>query len=148
MVIETVDRVRARNFTLLFEQFKAARRLVNPGEPERGMLTRFSEHLGMNRIYLSNIKSGAKVIGVMTARNMEAKMGMPEGWMDTDHSRDESLMTDDDMAFQDSVMAVYRQAPEASRALLLRAFQALLTGKPIQEALTDSSTAAQKHAKA
>jgi hypothetical protein len=112
------------------------------------MLKRFAEHLEMSPVYLSNIKSGAKVIGVMTARKVEEKMGVPEGWMDTDHSRDESLMTDDDLAFQDSVMAVYRQAPEASRALLLRAFQALLTGKPVDEAVADSSTHAKKHAKA
>lgn len=147
MVIEKVDSVRARNFKLLFEQFKEERRRKWPDEPERGMLTRFADHLELNKVYLSNINSGNKIIGVKTARHVEHKMNVPEGWLDTDHSRDASLMSDDDVAFQDSVMAIYRQAPEASRALLLRAFQALITGKPIDEALSDHATPSKKHPK-
>jgi plasmid maintenance system antidote protein VapI len=147
MVIEKVDRVRARNFQFLFEQFKEDRRRKWPDEPDRGMLTRFAEHLELNKVYLSNINSGNKVIGVKTARHIEKMMNVPEGWLDTDHSRDAALMSDDDVAFQDSVMAIYRQAPEASRAVLLRAFQALVTGKPIDEALADHSNGTKKHPK-
>lgn len=147
MVIEKVDKVRARNFLFLFEQFKEERRRMWPDEPDRGMLKRFAERLELNNVYLSNLKSGAKVLGVKTARHIESKMGLPEGWMDTDHSRDEATMSDDDMAFQDSVMAVYRQAPEASRALLLRMFQALVTGKPLEDVVAEHKTATQKNKK-
>lgn len=147
MVIEKVDKVRARNFQFLFEQFKEERRKVRADEPDRGMLKRFAEHLELNNVYLSNINSGNKVIGVKTARHIEKKMNVPEGWLDTDHTRDESLMSDDDVAFQDSVMAIYRQAPEASRALLLRAFQALIHGKPIDEALAEPTTTTKRSTK-
>lgn len=147
MVIEKVDRVRARNFLFLFEQFKEERRRMWPDEPDRGMLKRFAERLELNNVYLSNLKSGAKIMGVKTARHIETHMGLPEGWMDTDHSRDEATMNDDDLAFQDSVMAVYRQAPEASRALLLRMFQALVTGKSFEEVLAEHKTTASKSKK-
>jgi hypothetical protein len=60
--------------------------------------------------------------------------------MDTDHSNNEAEMSDDDLAFRDSVMAMYRQAPEASRAAVLRVLQALVLGKPIEDVLpTDKS---------
>lgn len=147
MVIEKVDAVRQRNFHILFEQYKADLRKSLPGQPDRGMLKKFAEHLDINSVYMSNINKGHKVIGVKTARQIEEKMGLPEGWLDTDHSRTASEMPTDDAAFLDSVMAVYRQAPEASRALLLRAFQALITGKPLGDALHDELAAHDKTAK-
>lgn len=147
MVSEKVDTVRLRNFLILFEQFKQMRWEKWPDEPERGMLRRFAEHLELNHTWLSNVKSGSKILGVKNARHIERKMGVSEGWLDTDHSRDESMSSDDDKAFRDSVMAIYRQAPEASRALLLRAFQALLAGKPIDESLVASEHGSTKRKK-
>lgn len=119
----------------------------HPEEKERGMLARFAAHLGMSKIYLSNISAEHKVIGGRTARAIERELKLSEGWMDVDHSRDEWEMSGDDQAFQESVMAVYRQAPEAARALLLRSFQALLTGKPLEEALVEASIDAKKRTK-
>jgi len=135
MAIETIDAVRARNFHLLFEQFKEGVRRDDPTAPDRGMLRRFAAHLEMNPVYLSNLNTGSKTIGLRTAREIEARLKLPEGWMDT-----EAEMSDDDLAFRDSVMAMYRQAPEASRAAVLRVLQALVLGKPIEDVLsTDKS---------
>jgi hypothetical protein len=140
MAIETIDAVRARNFHLLFEQFKEGVRRDDPTAPDRGMLRRFAAHLEMNPVYLSNLNTGSKTIGLRTAREIEARLKLPEGWMDTDHTNNEAEMSDDDLAFRDSVMAMYRQAPEASRAAVLRVLQALVLGKPIEDVVsTDKS---------
>lgn len=130
-----VDKVRLRNFMFLFKQFSEDRKRKWPDEPDRGMLKRFAEHLELNPIYLSNVKTGSKKIGVKTARQIEARMNQKPGWLDTDHSHTVPKMDEDEAAFVNSVVSAYRQCPEESRALMLRAFQALATGFLVSEAL-------------
>jgi transcriptional regulator with XRE-family HTH domain len=133
MAVEKVEQVRSRNFQLLFAQFKEAIRQQWPDEPDRGMLKRFAERLGMNKIYLSQINNDRKIIGTETRDKIEAALKLPAGWMDTDHSQEALLETDDARAFQEAVMALYSQAPEASKSALLKVFSALMAGKPLED---------------
>jgi plasmid maintenance system antidote protein VapI len=133
MTIETVEQVRQRNFQWLFQQFKDEVRRSWPDEPDRGMLKKFAQRLDMNPIYLSQINNDRKVIGTTTANNMEKALGLPDGWMDVDHSKEARAADDDAMAFQESVMALYTQAPEATKSALIKVFGALVTGKPLEE---------------
>jgi plasmid maintenance system antidote protein VapI len=97
------------------------------------MLKKFAQRLDMNPIYLSQINNDRKVIGTTTANNMEKALGLPDGWMDVDHSKEARAADDDAMAFQESVMALYTQAPEATKSALIKVFGALVTGKPLEE---------------
>jgi len=133
MTVEKVEQVRSRNFQFLFEQFKNEIRESWPTEPDRGMLKRFAERLGLNRIYLSQINNDSKVIGRVTAHNIEKALKLPEGWMDTDHTQEALAGSDDAKEFQEAVMALYAQAPEASKSALLKIFSSLVAGKPIED---------------
>lgn len=135
MTIETIEQIRSRNFLWLFEQFKEETRRADPKAPERGMLRRFAERLDMSPIYLSQIKAGPerKVIGTAIANKIESKLGLPDGWIDTDHSKDVMAGDADAQAFQESVMALYAQAPEATKLALIKVFGALVTGKPLED---------------
>jgi transcriptional regulator with XRE-family HTH domain len=135
MTVEKVEDVRLRNFLFLFESFKQEIWKDWPNEPERGMLTRFADRLGINKIYLSQVKNGRKVIGTVTRNNIEQAMGLPEGWMDTDHTQEVIDADDDAKAFADAAMAIYMQAPEAARAAMFRVMGALATNKPIESLL-------------
>lgn len=133
MAIETVEQIRARNFQWLFQQFKDEIRRSWPDEPDRGMLRRFAQRLGRNAVYISNLNNNRKPIGTVTANNFERALGLPDGWMDVDHSREAMAADDDAQAFQDAVMALYSQAPEATKSALIKVFGALVVGKPLEE---------------
>jgi transcriptional regulator with XRE-family HTH domain len=133
MAVEKVEQVRSRNFQLLFAQYKEAIRREWPDEPDRGMLKRFAERLGLSKIYLSQINNDRKIIGTETRDKIEKALKLPPGWMDTDHSQEALLETDDARAFQEAVMALYQQSPEASKSALLKVFSALMAGKPLED---------------
>lgn len=133
MAVEKIEQVRSRNFQLIFRQFKESVWQQWPDEPERGMLKRFASHLGLNKTYVSQINNDRKIIGTETRDKIEAAMKLPAGWMDTDHTQDALLESDDARAFQDAVMALYSQAPEASKSALLKVFSALMAGKPLED---------------
>jgi plasmid maintenance system antidote protein VapI len=133
MTIEPVEQVRFRNFQWLFQQFKDEVRRSWPNEPDRGMLKKFAQRLGKNPIYLSQLNNNRKVIGTETANDIETALGLPDGWMDVDHSKEAIAADDDARAFQESVMALYTQAPEATKSALIKVFGALVTGKPLEE---------------
>lgn len=137
MATQTIYDIRLRNLLVLFDQFKQGVWMDDPTAPERGMLRRFSERAGISSpIFASNLTNGSKRMGNEVARKIEEAMGLEMGWMDQDHTNDASEMSEDDLAFRDSVMAMYRQAPEASRAAVLRVLQALVLGKPIEEVVS------------
>ena len=151
MTVETVERIRQRNFLWLFEQFKEETRKQWPDQAEYGMLRLFAERLGMSQIYVSQIKNGGpkeeggngRVIGTKLAHKIEGALGLPEGWMDTKHQEtapkrsaalpipqegeDEGL----DVVL-DIVRGLYEQSPDATRAALLQVMRGIVTGKPLK----------------
>jgi hypothetical protein len=97
------------------------------------MLKAFSERLGMNRVYVSQVNNHRKVIGTETADKIENVLKLGKGWMDTDHTVEALADNDDARAFNEAVMALYAQAPEASKSALLKIFSALVAGKPLDK---------------
>jgi hypothetical protein len=132
MSIETVDQVRRRNLKFLLEQFKDEVRSQYPEHPERGMMKMFAERLGISVINFRQIMSGHKLAGPNLRDRVEEALKLPSGWLDTDHSAE--FMAKDDAAkkFNETVMALYAQYPEASRDTLLEVMTALITGKPLE----------------
>lgn len=141
---ETIEQIRARNFQWLFQQFKDEIRKDVPDAPDRGMLKKFAERLSIGPIFLSQINNGRKVIGTAIADKMERAMGLPDGWMDTDHSKDSLADDDDARAFQETVMNLYSQAPEATKSALIKVFGALVTGKPLESLVPEKPNESQK----
>lgn len=136
MSIKTIEQIRTENYLFLFEQFKEEVRRSWPGEPDRGMLRRFAQKLGISPISASQHKHG-KVIGTKMANRIEEALGLAEGWMDTDHSKVVPAQDEDLVALLDSVSGLYHQSPEATRAALIKVMGAIVTGKPIETLVED-----------
>jgi hypothetical protein len=132
VTIETVDQVRLRNLKFLLEQFKDEIRAQYPEHPERGMLKLFAERVGISVINFRQIMSGHKLAGPNIRDRIEDALNLPRGWLDSDHSQDQLAKDDDAKAFNDSVMALYNQAPEATRTAMLKIMSALVTNKPLE----------------
>jgi hypothetical protein len=124
VTIETVDQVRLRNLKFLLEQFKDEIRAQYPEHPERGMLKLFAERVGISVINFRQIMSGHKLAGPNIRDRIEDALNLPRGWLDSDHSQAK--------AFSESVMALYNQAPEATRSAMLKVMSALVTNKPLE----------------
>jgi hypothetical protein len=132
MSIETVDQVRLRNIKFLLEQFKDDVRSHYPEHPERGMIKLFAERLGVSVINFRQILTGHKLAGPNIRDRIEDALKLPRGWLDTDHTAEVISKDDDAKAFNDSVMALYMQAPEATRGAMLKVMSALVTNKPLE----------------
>ncbi|WP_446903016.1 hypothetical protein [Burkholderia sp. YIM B11467] len=130
---DTIEQIRWRNFEFLFQKFKDEVRRADPDAKDRGMLKAFSERLEMNRVYVSQVNNQRKVIGTETADKIEKVLKLDPGWMDTDHSIEALADNDDARSFNEAVMALYAQAPEASKSALLKIFSALVAGKPLDK---------------
>lgn len=83
-----VKEIRKANFDFLFEQFKERVRQSWPSEPEKGMLKRFAEELGISDAFMSHVKTGRKPIGDKTAKKIEDALRLGHGWMDESHPDD------------------------------------------------------------
>jgi transcriptional regulator with XRE-family HTH domain len=116
----TVEQVRSRNFQLLFQQFKEEIWRDWPKEPERGMLKKFAECLGMNKTYLSQINNDSKIIGTETRDKIEKARGLEKGWMDQDHTT--APANELERAFIESALTLFRKSPSNAQSELLRAF--------------------------
>lgn len=133
MSIKTIEQIRTENYLFLFEQFKEEVRRSWPGEPDRGMLRRFAQKLGISPISASQHKHG-KVIGTKMANRIEEALGLQAGWMDTDHNKvvPSKEQDEDKAALLDLVNNLYEQSPEATRAALIKVMGAMVNGKPIE----------------
>jgi hypothetical protein len=140
MTVEPIERIRQRNFLWLFEQFKEEFRKDWPLEPDRGMLRRFADKLGMDQIYVSQIKNGGpkelggngRIIGRVLANKIEAALGLQEGWMDTNHQAPKETGDEGLNDVLNTVRGLYEHSPEATRAALIKVMGAIVTGKPIE----------------
>lgn len=79
-----ISEVRHANFLVLLREFAAQ-------HPGRGMLTRFSEKVGIKANYLVQVRAGNKPLGPKTAQTIEKALGRPHGWLDETHDELELL---------------------------------------------------------
>jgi hypothetical protein len=140
MTIETVDQVRLRNLKFLLERFKDDVRADYPEHPERGMMKLFADHCGISVVNFRQILSGHKVAGVNLRDRIEDALNLPRGWLDSDHSQEQIPKDDDAKAFNESVMALYSQAPEATRTAMLKVMSALVKNRPLESLIEGSTT--------
>jgi hypothetical protein len=130
-----LSQIRLDNALLLFDEFvqQAAR---NPDAATlRGLEGRFAERLQIQPSYWSQIKSRARQIGERLARQFEACMHKPTGWMDAPHGSarvrsssmapaaepdgGQSPRNNDERFIVDLVLTYFRRHPERARARLL-----------------------------
>lgn len=80
------------------------RNLIAVVGPNKGDQEKFAEEYGCAPSYISALFTGARGVGHATARKVELLRGLPEGWMDQEHSG---------------------EAPAAQETTLLKMFSAL-----------------------
>jgi hypothetical protein len=114
--LRTVFGIRLENYKRLLLEFRDSPH--QRGLPQYGLLTRFAEASGVNARYLSHVSNGRKNIGDALARQLEAGMNKPVGWMDNDHSS--SPATDAEGQFLAVAAAMFRRSPVSAQAALLQ----------------------------
>lgn len=109
----SIQETRYRNMVALYKRFCA----MHPNEPERGMLRRFGQYVGVNPRYLSHIRNGRKAIGHNIARKFEVAFGKPESWMDVSHGEIEGA-TNGEHEYLMRALIAHRINPAAAEAAL------------------------------
>lgn len=117
----TVFDIRYQNYELLFARFKTSIWSEWPDEKEHGMMKRFAEKLGISQAYCSHINTKYKPIGDKMARKFEARLGLPDGWMDHVHD-EQTIRTPEEEAFISAAVELYRADPKEAQNAILRAF--------------------------
>ncbi len=112
---------RLDNFAKLLNDFREA----NMHLPNRGMLKLFAEKVEVSDKYLSHVQCGRRSMGSATARQIEARCGKPQGWMDAHHS-DMDPQNGEERYLVEQVLTLYRHSPETVKKLILNAIKNLL----------------------
>lgn len=112
---------RQTNFLELFRQFREK----HADQPDRGMLKKFAEALGLSERYLSHVKCGRKPIGHATARHIEEALKLPTGWMDVPHTELEPRSSSEKQ-FVEMALALYRANAVAAQDAMLSALKTRL----------------------
>lgn len=113
-----VNEVRLRNYKTLMQQFR--NKELERGEPERGVLNRFGEHVGISPRYLSHINNGRKHVGAETCRRIEQAFRLPHGWMDHDHLGGGASNTRAEREYLELALKLFRESPIEAQGVLLR----------------------------
>lgn len=118
------SQIRHKNFHTLFQDFIAR----HPELPRRGMLKLFAQHLALSDRYLSHIKCQRKNIGHNLARAIEARLGLPHGWLDREHDSGARLPANEaERLFIETALLLFRSRPEHARELILQLLREQLT---------------------
>lgn len=115
--MKTIRETRHENFHRLFQMYKERVWKAFPDQPERGMLRHMARAFEMSERFLSHMKTDAKAMGGNVARDLERAMGLPEGWMDTDHG---DKKTTSEEEFLSVMSMLYRTAPLEAMKLMTK----------------------------
>lgn len=113
--MKTIRETRHENFKLLFQMWKEHVWKQFPDQPERGMLRMMANTFEMSERFLSHLKCDAKPMGGRVARQLEAQMGLPEGWMDSDHGEKK---TTSEQEFLAVMSMLYKSSPLKAMELM------------------------------
>lgn len=113
-----VQEIRFRNYKTLLVQFR--QRDDQRGEPERGIINRFGEFVGISPRYLSHINNRRKNIGTATARQLEEAFKLPHGWLDHDHLSGPASSNRSEREFVELALRLFRESPVEAQAVLLK----------------------------
>jgi hypothetical protein len=113
--MKTIRETRHENFKVLFQMWKEHVWKQFPDQPDRGMLRLMSKTFEMSERFLSHLNCDAKPMGSRVARQLEAEMGLPTGWMDTDHGEQK---TTSEQEFLAVMSMLYKSAPLEAMQLM------------------------------
>ena len=120
-----VSHFRQENFARLFKEFREAHNTL----PDRGMFKKFAEKVEVSDRYLSHVRNGRRELGAATARQIEARLGKPHGWMDLPHTDDEPRDADERILVE-QIINLYRHSPEVVKRHIAEAIKEVLNAKP------------------
>jgi hypothetical protein len=106
---------RRTNVLLAFRAFAEGQ--LAAGTAPKGLERAFAEHLQIKPALWSMAKSGARPIGDKLARQIEAGLGKPAGWLDEEHA--EPVLTSAEQHAMALALAAYRRTNAAGRRQLL-----------------------------
>lgn len=110
--------LRRANLLLAFQTF-AQTRLGSPDSPgAKGIEQAFAEHLQIRPSAWSMFKTGSRPVGDKLARQFEAVLGRPPGWLDEEHG--EPGITPAEQHLMALALAASRRTNAAGRRRLLQ----------------------------
>lgn len=120
---DSILTLRRRNLLMQLTLF--AKRQLDEGIGT-GASTTFAEVIGIHKSLLSRLKgdggrAGARDISDSLARQIEARLGLPSGWMDQEHGS--APMTSAEESFIALALAAYRRADAKGRRELRRSMR-------------------------
>jgi hypothetical protein len=113
--MKTIREIRHDNWVRLFEMYKDSVWKQFPDQPDRGMLRHFAKAIDKSERFLSHMNCDAKPMGSNVARELETFMGLPEGWMDTEHG---NKVDTSEQQFLAVMSMLYKQAPADAMRLM------------------------------
>lgn len=116
--MKEVSEIRRVNYHELKKRFME--REAAEGRPKVGVIQRLAEQAGIAAAYLSHINTDRRPIGGTVARKLEAVMGLPVGWMDTEHLYGTNAEDARAHQFRDMAMELYGRDPEGVRDALMQ----------------------------
>jgi hypothetical protein len=113
------ESLRNTNALIAFNQF--ARERIAFGEPGNGLDQAFADLVEVSPQVWSGIKAGKRRIGDAIARQIECRIGRPEGWLDGVHEEDhESWLRPDEQELTRLALAAFRRSDSEGRARLAK----------------------------
>ena len=124
-----VNQIRRANLLALFKAFVEAHLTEDASKSIAGLDRAFAAAIEVHNTAFSGLKSGARQLGPTMARQIEAKLHKPKGWMDIDHGNSPVSEEAEEQAFLKLCRRAYRKAEQDQRNQLLEVMQAILTAK-------------------
>jgi hypothetical protein len=106
--------IRRTNLLQLFSDYVAKRMAEAPSQQITGLDREFAALIQVHNTYFSGMKSGARTIGDKLARQTEALLSQPKGWLDVHH---EEARPQDLTKFLQLAEKAYLAAPHARKDL-------------------------------
>lgn len=114
-MLSSIHEIRFANLKKLHEGF-----IDNTKIQQHGSIQAFGTRLGISPRFLAHLLACRKKIGTATARKVEVALNLPSGWMDHEHSGEESALSSDEKAFIETMVALYRKSPFAAREEMVK----------------------------
>lgn len=126
---EPITTTRRRNLLLQLSVF--THKSIDDGG-KTGAATAFAAKIGVHKSLLSKLKTERDISDTL-ARQIEANLALPAGWMDGHH--EEAPLTSAESSLQELALSAYRATNAASRTALRKLLKAMAEGSDIDAAI-------------
>lgn len=126
---ESITTTRKRNLLLQLSEF--THKCVDDGS-KTGAATAFAAKIGVHKSLLSKLKTERDISDAL-ARQIEANLELPAGWMDESH--EDAPLTSAESSLQELALSAYRATNAASRTALRKLLKSMAEGRDLETAI-------------